>query len=86
MGKYLAEQYKTVSDEIDNAGISDKLSNMLKNSFEPFIEKFMNALDAKIDQNRQRVAENLWQTGLIRTDYIDRSSVYDAFQNAIVGM
>ena len=40
----------------------------------------MNALDAKIDQNRQRVAENLWQTGLIRTDYIDRSSVYDAFQ------
>lgn len=46
----------------------------------------MNALDAKIDQNRQRVAENLWQTGLIRTDYIDRSSVYDAFQNAIVGM
>ena len=59
---------------------------MLKNSFEPFIEKFMNALDAKIDQNRQRVAENLWQTGLIRTDYIDRSSVYDAFQNAIVGM
>ena len=86
LGKYLAEQYKTVSDEIDNAGISDKLSNMLKNSFEPFIEKFMNALDAKIDQNRQRVAENLWQTGLIRTDYIDRSSIYDAFQNAIVGM
>ena len=32
------------------------------------------------------IFDNLWQTGLIRTDYIDRSSVYDAFQNAIVGM
>lgn len=86
LGKYLAKQYKTVSDKIKNAGISDQLSDMLKNSFEPFIEKFMDALDEKIDQNRERVAMYPWQSGLIRTNYIDRNSVYDAFQNAIVDM
>lgn len=86
LGKYLAEQYKTVSDNVKNARISDKLSDMIKNSFKPFIEKFIDALDAKIDQNRERVAMRLWQSGLIRTNYIDRNSVYDAFQNSIADM
>lgn len=86
LGKYLAEQYKTVSDHVENARISDKLSDMIKNSFKPFIEKFIDALDAKIDQNRERVTMYPWQSGLIRTNYIDRNSVYDAFQNSISDM
>lgn len=86
LGKHLAEQYKTVSDNVKNARISDKLSDMIKNSFKPFIEKFIDALDAKLDQNRERVTMYPWQSGLIRTNYIDRNSVYDAFQNSISDM
>lgn len=86
LGKYLAEQYKTIFRNIENAGISNKLSDMLKNSFEPFIDKFMDTLDTKINQNRERVAVNPQELGLIRTNYIDRDSVYNAFQNAIFGM
>lgn len=83
LGRHLAEQYKTIMGKVGNAGISNKLSSMLKDSFEPFIEKFMDALDAKIDQNRDRVTERPWQVDLIRINYIDRESVYAAFYNAI---
>lgn len=83
LGRYLAEQYKTLMGELENTGISNKLSNMLKDSFEPFIEKFIDALDVKIDQNRDRVTSRPWQAGLIRTSYIDRKSVYSAFQIAV---
>ena len=83
LGKHLAEQYKSLMGKIENAGISNEMSNILKDSFEPFIEKFIDALDAKIDQNRDRVTECPWQADLIRTNYIDRESVYAAFHNAI---
>ena len=83
LGKHLAEQYKSLMGKIENAGISNEMSNILKDSFEPFIEKFIDALDAKIDQNRDRVTERPWQADLIRTNYIDRESVYAAFHNAI---
>ena len=46
----------------------------------------MDTLDTKINQNRERVAVNPQELGLIRTNYIDRDSVYNAFQNAIFGM
>ena len=83
LGRHFAEQYKILVDKIKNAEISNDLSNMLKDSFKPFIEKFMDALDAKIDGNRDRVTERPWQVDLIRTNYIDRESVYFALYNAI---
>lgn len=83
LGKYLAEQFQAVSARMENAGISEKLSSTLKNSFEPFIGKFMDALDRKIDQNRLRIAAHPWQAGTLRTSYIDRSEVYSAFQIAL---
>ena len=79
MGKYLAQQYQSLSDEMEQAGISDQMSQVLKDSFEPFIDKFLDALDAKIDHNRKRVANKPWQAGLIRTEYINRNEVYRAF-------
>ena len=48
---------------------------MLKASFDPFTERFMDSLDALIDSNRERVAERPWMSGLIRTEYIDRDKV-----------
>ncbi len=64
---------------MEKAGISDSMSDMLKNSFEPFINKFLDALDKKIDYNRERVSKKSWLTGFIRTEYINRREVYKAF-------
>ena len=83
LGEYLAEQYKSLTAKFETAGISDSLSSMLKDSFQPFMDDFMDALDSKIAQNRERIAKDPWQSGLIRTNDIDRESVYRAFQNAI---
>lgn len=79
LGKYLAQQYQSLTDAMEDAGISDEMSRILKDSFEPFMDKFMDALDAKIDHNRERVANKPWQVGLIRTEYINRNEVYRAF-------
>ena len=79
LGKYLAQQYQSLSDTMEDAGISDRLSDLLKDAFEPFMDKFLDALDAKIDHNRERVANKPWQAGLIRTEYINREQVYRAF-------
>lgn len=79
IGKYLAEQYHSLTDEMEKAGISNSMSDILKNSFEPFINKFLDALDKKIDYNRERVSKKSWLTGFIRTEYINRREVYKAF-------
>ena len=79
LGKYLAQQYQSLTGQMEHAGISDRLSDLLKDSFEPFMDRFLDALDAKIDHNRERVAKKPWQAGLIRTKYINRDEVYRAF-------
>ena len=80
LGKYLAQQYQSLTGMMKEVGISDSMSQIVKNSFEPFINKFLDALDAKIDYNRQRVAEKSWLSGFIRTEYINRNEVYQAFE------
>ncbi len=84
LGRHLAKQYGDLKDSMENTGISSKLSDMIKDSFEPFIEKFMDALDAKISRRREWVSnpKYSWQAGLIRTSYINRESVWRAFHNA----
>ena len=79
LGQYLAQQYQSLTEAMENADVSDQLSALLKDSFEPFLDKFLDALDANIDHNRERVAKKPWQAGLIRTEYIDREEVYQAF-------
>ena len=79
LGKYLAQQYQSLTGQMEHAGISDRLSDLLKDSFEPFMDRFLDALDAKIDHNRERVAKKPWQAGMIRTEYINRDEVYRAF-------
>ena len=83
LGQHLAEQYGALKTSAGNAGISEKLSNMLNSSFDPFMDRLMDSLDELIDQNRGWVAEKPWMSGTIRTNYIDRESVYHSFQNAI---
>ena len=83
LGQYLAEQYSALKTSAGSAGISEKLSNMLNSSFDPFMDRLMDSLDALIDSNRKWAAEKPWMSGTIRTDYIDRESVYHSFQNAI---
>ena len=84
LGQHLAEQYGALKTSAGSAGISEKLSNMLNSSFDPFMDRLMDSLDALIDRNRGWVTEKPWMSGTIRTNYIDRESVYHSFQNAIV--
>lgn len=83
LGQYLASQYGTLTDGAEKAGVSEKLSNLLTSAFEPFMDRLMDSLDALIDRNRGWVADNPWMSGTIRTNYIDKDSVYNAFQNSI---
>lgn len=83
LGQYLASYYGALKNSAEDAGISEKLSNMLSSAFHPFMNQLMNSLDALIDSNRGWVAEKPWMSGMIRTNYIDRESVYNSFQNAI---
>ena len=79
LGEYLAGQYQSRGDMMEQAGISDRMSDIVKDSFEPFIDKFLDALDKKIDQNRERVAKKPRMSGFIRTEYINRNEVCRAF-------
>ena len=83
LGQHLASQYGALKNGAEKAGISEKLSNMLTSAFDPFMDKLMDSLDTLIDGNRGWVADKPWLSGMIRTDYIDRESVYNAFQSAI---
>ena len=83
LGQHLAIQYGALKDSAGNAGVSEKLSNMLASAFNPFMDSLMDSLDALIESNRGWVAEKPWMSGTIRTDYIDRESVYQSFQNAV---
>lgn len=80
LGQFLALQYQSLTGQMTAAGVSDRLSDLLKDSFKPFIGKLLDALDEKISHNRERVAEKPWQAGLIRTDNINRDDVYRAFE------
>lgn len=80
LGCYLARQYQSLTGMMKEAGISGQMSQVIKGSFEPFMDKFLDALDAKIDHNRQRAAEKSWLTGFIRTEYINREEVWQAFE------
>ena len=83
LGQHLAEQYGAWKTSAGNAGISTKLSNMLNASFDPFMDRLMDSLDALIDGNRGWVSEKPWMSGTIRTKYINRESVYRSFLNAV---
>ena len=80
LGKYLAQQYQSLTDMMQKAGISNSMSQVIKDSFEPFIDKLLDTLDDKIDYNRKRVAEKSWLSGFLRTNYINRNEVYKAFE------
>lgn len=80
LGKYLARQYQSLTDMMQKAGISNSMSQVIKDSFEPFIDKLLDTLDDKIDYNRKRVAEKSWLSGFLRTNYINRNEVYKAFE------
>ena len=83
LGQYLASQYNGLKNSMAEAGISEKLSNMIASSFNPFMDRLMDSLDALIDGNREWVAEKPWMSGMIRTKHIDRECVYCSFQNTI---
>ncbi len=83
LGRHLAEQYQTLEGDVEKAGISDRLFEILKSSFDPFIEKIMDSLDSLIDSYQEQAAKSPWMAGLIRTEHIDRDAVYHSFRAAL---
>ena len=45
LGRHLAAQYSALKNSAENAGISEKLSNMLASTFDPFMDRLMDSLD-----------------------------------------
>lgn len=82
LGTFLAKQNKDTGIIIGDADISDNLINLIENTFQPFMDKFMDALDSCIDQNQALVNKNSWMSGLVRTNHIDRNDIYTAFYSA----
>lgn len=86
LGQYLAQQSENIQKKMDNFKVGDKMSKMINNAFETFAIKFMDSLDQSIDKNKTTVNKNQWMQGLIRTEHIDRDSVYRAFYNALANL
>lgn len=82
LGRFFAEQKKEMDDQLGSAGISGKLSGMIRNSFSGFMNKYMDTLDQKIERNQESVSKRPYFAGLMRTEYIDRDRVFEAFQKA----
>lgn len=83
LGKFLAAWEGSAQKEIAKADISDQLAEMLHHVWEPFMEKFMDALDRSLDENKALVKKKPWISGLIRTAHIDRKQVYASYQSSI---
>lgn len=82
LGEFFAEQKTELEKHVGSAGISSKLSGVIRDSFSGFMNKFMDALDHKIDRNRDWVSKRPHLAGMLRTEYIDRSKVFAAFAKA----
>lgn len=83
LGEYLAKQYGTLQNEMRNEGVSDNMQQLLNNAFEPFMDRFMDSLDKSLDNMQERVKQKPWMSGTVRTNHIDRNSVYRSYQNAL---
>ncbi len=46
-------------------------------------DKFIDALDHSLNKNQALVNKNPWMQGTVRTEHIDRDSVYDSFYKAL---
>lgn len=84
LGAFLADQNIYTQKMIANADIGDKLSDMLYTVFEPFMEKFMDALDHVIDEQKTMANKRPWMRGLVREGCIDRNHVYAFYQYSII--
>lgn len=83
LGTFMAQQYRSIQELAFDAGISDKLTNLITDTFKPFMDQFMDSLDSSLDRNQELVNKKPWMNGLVRTQHIDRDSVYRAFQDAL---
>lgn len=81
LGAFFANQRVAEQRKIESADISSKLADMLHKTYEPFMEKFMDALDQTLDENQALVNEKPWIWGLVRTSHINRNLVYASYQS-----
>lgn len=80
LGDFFVQQKNEMEKHL--SGVSDRLSGMIRDSFSGFMDKYMDTLDQKIEKNREWVSKRPHLAGMLRTDYIDRSKVFHAFEKA----
>ncbi|MDR2024183.1 MAG: hypothetical protein LBQ71_13305 [Hungatella sp.] len=86
LGEFLAKQNIAAQAGANNSGVNKEMVKLISNVFESFMNQFMDALDRTLDKNQEMVNKNPWMQGTVRTKYIDRNSVYLAFQNTLTNM
>jgi hypothetical protein len=83
LGENLRKQERETQNVIDRTNISSKMGEMIKNVFQPFMDKLLEALNQKINKQKDFVARQRWiASGLYRTTPINRAAVYAGYQSA----
>lgn len=81
LGVFMAKQSADTQAIAGESDLSVRMEKLVGKVFRPYMDKFMDELDKGIDRQREMVKENPWMS--YRTEYIDRNSVYNSYQNAL---
>lgn len=77
LGKKLGAQFREIQDALSKSSVTDNMKSVFEDSFQSFMDEFMNKMDQKIHDNRQHVKYGL------RQHPIDRNAVYRAFHDTV---
>lgn len=75
LGEKFGVQFREIQGALSKSSVSDKMRSVFEDSFQSFMDEFMNKMDKKIYDNRQHTVYGL------RQHPIDRNAVYRAFHN-----
>lgn len=73
-GVDMAEQYNKIQDLASHYGVGSKLKHVIGNTFKPYLDNLMDAIEQRIEKNR----EGKWIYG-VRYESLDREKVYEGF-------
>lgn len=84
LGEFFAQLGQDLERPMYEAGVGDRFSALIQNSFRSFMDRYMDTLDHRIKKNQAVVERLPHMAGSLRTELIDREAVYRAFQKVMV--
>ena len=79
LGIRLAKQYDVTLTAIKDLCMGKNIEKLINKTFEPFIEKLIECMNAKIYAQSQELKRNGWIAELLRTKPIDKDVVFEAY-------